>query len=126
MILTGGAGVLEGADIDADCPGDPCGTLYLLTGSEEEVGMYKGTHEKVKAKNVKKARVVGSGCYKIFKGKGFKGSAFLVKGLAIFDLREHGYTWTTVKSIQYSPDCEFPCRAGVKIYVIVGDTFSSS
>ena len=126
MILTGGAGVLEGASIDADCPGDSCGTLYLLTGSEEEVGMYKGTHEKVKAKNVKKAGVVGSGCYKIFKGKGFKGSAFLVKGSAILDLSEYGHTWTTVKSIQYSPDCEFPCRAGVKILVIVGDTFSSS
>merc|ERR1711874_593779 len=83
-------------------------------------GLYKGTHEKVKgAKEVKKARVVGSGCFKIFKSKGFKSSAFLVKGSGIHDLAENGHTWTTVKSIQYSPDCEFPRRAGVEIYVIV-------
>merc|ERR1712012_344208 len=69
---------------------------------------------------VKKARVVGSGCFKIFKSKGFKSSAFLVKGSGIHDLAENGHTWTTVKSIQYSPDCEFPRRAGVEIYVIVG------
>merc|ERR1711951_10879 len=74
----------------------------------------------VKAKNVKKARVVGSGCFKIFKNPRHKGSAFLVKGSGILDLSEHGHTWTTVKSIQYSPDCEFPRRAGVEIYVIVG------
>jgi len=120
-VVTGGAGVLEGADIDPDCKADQCGTLYLLKDTDEEVGLYKGTHEKVKgAKEVKKARVVGSGCFKIFKSKGFKSSAFLVKGSGIHDLAENGHTWTTVKSIQYSPDCEFPRRAGVEIYVIVG------
>jgi len=117
-VVTGGAGVLEGKDIDPGCQ-DSCGTLYLLTGSDEEVGLFKGTHEKVKAKDVKKARVVGSGCFKIFKNRGHKGAAFLVKGSGTLELSEHGHTWTTVKSIQYSPDCEFPRRAGAEIYVIV-------
>ena len=97
VVLTAGAGVLEGKGIDADCQGNSCGTLYLLTGSEEEVGLFKGTHDKVKAKNVKKARVVGSGCFKIFKNPKHKGSAFLVKGSGILDLSEHGHSWTTVK-----------------------------
>jgi hypothetical protein len=66
-------------------------------GSEGEVGLYKGTHEKVKAKDVKKARVVGSGCFKIFKNRGHKGAAFLVKGSGTLELSEHGHTWTTVK-----------------------------
>jgi hypothetical protein len=118
-VQTGGAGVLSGRGIDPDCQAASCGTLYLLTDSDEEVGSFKGTHQKVKAKDVKKARVVGSGCFKIFKNRGHKGSAFLVKGSGILDLSEHGHTWTTVKSIQYSPDCEFPRRAGVEIYVIV-------
>ena len=48
-VVTSGAGVLEG--IDKDCNGDSCGTLYLLTDTHEEVGMFKGTHTKVKAKN---------------------------------------------------------------------------
>merc|ERR1712203_187139 len=69
--------------------------------------------------DVKKARVVGSGCFKIFKNRGHKGAAFLVKGSGTLELSEHGHTWTTVKSIQYSPDCEFPRRAGAEIYVIV-------
>jgi len=119
LAVVTGNGVLEGGDIDPDCQGDSCGTLYLLNGSEGEVGLYKGTHERVKAKDVKKARVVGSGCFKIFKNRGHKGSAFLVKGSGILDLSEHGHSWTTVKSIQYSPDCEFPRRAGAEIYVIV-------
>jgi len=118
-VVSGNGAVLVGADIPADCQGNTCGTLYLLNGSEKEVGLYKGTHEKVKAKDVKKARVVGQGCFKIFKNRAHKGSAFLVKGSGILDLSEHGHTWTTVKSIQYSPDCEFPRRAGVEIYVIV-------
>jgi len=118
-VVTGGAGILEGKDIEKDCKADSCGTLYLLTDSDEEVGLYKGTHEKVKAKNVYKARVTGSGCFKIFKNKGHKGSSFLVKGSGILKLSEHGHTWTAVKSIQYSPDCEFPRRAGAEIYVIV-------
>merc|ERR1719228_1024735 len=42
-----------------------------------------------------------------------------VKGSGTLELSEHGHTWTTVKSIQYSPDCEFPRRAGAEIYVIV-------
>ena len=96
--VASGAGVLEGKEIDkVECEGDSCGTLYLLTGTDEEVGMFKGTHTKVKAKNVKKARVVGSGCFMIFKNRGFKGSAFFVKGSGILDLSEHGHTWTTVK-----------------------------
>ena len=97
-VVTSGARVLEGKEIDkVECQGDSCGTLYLLTDTNEEVGMFKGTHTKVKAKNVKKARIVGSGYFKIFKNKGFKGSEFLVKGSGILDLSEHGHTWTTVK-----------------------------
>ena len=96
-VLTSGAGVLEGRDIEMDCQGNSCGTLYLLTGTDEEVGMYKGTHERVKAKNVMKARVVGSGCFKIFKTPRHKGSEFVVKGSGILVLSEHGHTWTTVK-----------------------------
>ena len=96
-VVAGNGAVLVGGDIDPDCQADACGTLYLLTGSDEEVGMYKGTHQKVKAKDVKKARVVGSGCFKIFKNPRHKGSAFLVKGSGILDLNEHGHTWTTVK-----------------------------
>ena len=96
-VVTGNGAVLAGADIDPDCQGDACGTLYLLNGSEGEVGLYKGSHARVKAKDVKKARVVGSGCFKIFKNRGHKGQAFLVKGSGILDLSEHGHTWTTVK-----------------------------
>ena len=96
-VVTGNGAVLDGADIDPDCQGDACGTLYLLNGSEDEVGLYKGSHARVKAKDVRKARVVGSGCFKIFKNRGHKGSAFLVKGSGILDLSEHGHTWTTVK-----------------------------
>ena len=96
-MVTGGAGILEGKDIEKDCKADSCGTLYLLTDSDEEVGLYKGTHKQVKAKDVKKARVVGSGCLKIFKNRGHKGSSFLVKGSGILKLSEHGHEWTTVK-----------------------------
>ena len=96
-VVTSAAGVLEGKDIEKDCKGDSCGTLYLLTDSDEEVGLFKGTHERVKARDVKKARVVGSGCFKIFKNRGHKGSSFLVKGSGILKLSEHGHSWTTVK-----------------------------
>merc|ERR1719347_1876463 len=89
-VITSGARVLEGKEIDkVECKGDSCGTLYLLTDTNEEVGMFKGTHTKVKAKDVKKARVVGSGCFKIFKNRGHKGAAFLVKGSGTLELSEH-------------------------------------
>merc|ERR1711953_659582 len=77
-VVTGNGAVIVGKDIDPSCEGDACGTLYLLTDSDEEAGLYKGTHEKVKVKDVKKARVVGLGCFKIFKSRNFKSSAFLV------------------------------------------------
>ena len=96
-VVTGNGAVIVGKDIDPSCEGDACGTLYLLTDSDEEAGLYKGTHEKVKVKDVKKARVVGLGCFKIFKSRNFKSSAFLVKGSGVLDLSEEGHTWTTVK-----------------------------
>ena len=68
-VVTGGAGVLEGADIDPDCKADQCGTLYLLKDTDEEVGLYKGTHEKVKgAKEVRKEQ--GTEVLVITPGKG--------------------------------------------------------
>ena len=88
--------VMEGVEVSkGGCEGD-CGTLFLeLTdGTEEEL---KGTQNKVKVKDVEKARVVGTGCFMIFKSKDFKSSHYKVDGTEIHNLKDKGVSWTTVK-----------------------------
>ena len=88
-------GVLDTGEIGTiGCKGD-CATLELTTanGSTEQ---HKGTNNKVKIKDVVKARVVGTGCFMVHKSKDFKGSKFLVEGGNEYLLKDH-ISWTTVK-----------------------------
>jgi len=97
-----------------------CGTLYVTTNTGEEK-TYTGTKRKMRQKNVAKVRVVGTGCFLIHKERGFSGENFLVQGSKEHDLRENGHDWTTVKSVEYSLDCQFGARkAGAALYVIAG------
>ena len=88
--------VMEGAEVVKDgCEGE-CGTLYLEIADGTEVEL-KGTQDQVKVKGVQKARVVGTGCFMIFKSKDFKSSHYKVDGTEIHNLKEKGVSWTTVK-----------------------------
>merc|ERR1712203_1266125 len=62
-----------------DCDGEDCATLYLITSGGVEVA-HKGTSSKIKQKDVEKAKVVGSGCFMIYKGKGFSGPSVKIEG----------------------------------------------
>ena len=105
--------------IPRGCEGGQCASLYLHTNTGEQLEV-KGTHEKVKLKNVEQARVVGEGCFVIYKGKGFAGSSFKVDGTTTGVLGDAGHTWTTVKSVEYSPTCTFSRRAGAEVFVLAG------
>merc|ERR1712107_157230 len=70
--------------------------------------------------DVEKAKVVGSGCFMIYKGKGFSGPSVKIEGASPLTLKEQGHSWTTVKSILYSSNCNFSRQAGAEVYVIVG------
>ena len=99
MGVKGGAegGVFEGNGISTmDCDGEDCATLYLITSGGVEVA-HKGTSSKIKQKDVEKAKVVGSGCFMIYKGKGFSGPSIKIEGASPLTLKEQGHSWTTVK-----------------------------
>jgi len=120
--VKGGAegGVFEGNGISTmDCDGEDCATLYLITSGGVEVA-HKGTSSKIKQKDVEKAKVVGSGCFMIYKGKGFSGPSIKIEGASPLTLKEQGHSWTTVKSVLYSSNCNFSRQAGAEVYVIVG------
>merc|ERR1711972_27091 len=102
-----------------DCDGEDCATLYLITSGGVEVA-HKGTSSKIKQKDVEKAKVVGSGCFMIYKGKGFSGPSIKIEGASPLTLKEQGHSWTTVKSVLYSSNCNFSRQAGAEVYVIVG------
>ena len=72
------AAVLDGKGLEAsECSEEDCATLYLVTSNGEEIPI-KNTISKMKEKDVAGARVVGNGCFTIFKGKGFSGSSITV------------------------------------------------
>jgi len=111
--------VITGTEISTiNCEGEDCATLYLITSSGEEVA-HKGTNSKIKQKDVEGARVVGMGCFMIYKGKGFSGPSAKIEGASPLTLKDEGHTWTTVKSILYSSNCNFSRQAGAEVYVIV-------
>ena len=100
------AAVLDGKGLEAsECSDEDCATLYLLTSTGEEIPIKK-TISKMKQKDVAGARVVGSGCFTIFKGKSFSGSSITVAPPTKLMLAEQGHHWTTVKSVKYSPVCQ--------------------
>merc|ERR1712209_336787 len=91
---------LNGKGLEAsECSEEDCATLYLLTSTGEEIPIKK-TISKMKQKDVAGARGVGSGCFTIFKGKGFSGSSVTVAPSAKLMLAEQGHHWTTVKSVK--------------------------
>jgi len=111
-------GSLCAPDIDSkSCHGDECGTLYLYTNTGEEI-ILKGTESNIKHKNVVKVKLVGSGCFIIYKSRRFTSDSFLVQGAGEHVLKDEGHHWTTVRSIQYAEDCIFHEKAGVEVYVI--------
>jgi len=113
------AQVITGTEISTiNCEGEDCATLYLITSSGEEVA-HKGTNSKIKQKDVEGARVVGLGCFMIYKGKGFSGPSIKIEGASPLSLKDQGHTWTTVKSVLYSSNCNFSRQAGAEVYVIV-------
>merc|ERR1711962_1714405 len=59
------------------------------------------------------ARVVGIGCFTIFKGKDFSGSSIMATSSTRLMFVEHGHHWSTVKSVKYSPVCRR--QAGVHL-----------
>ena len=89
--------VITGTEISTiNCEGEDCATLYLITSGGDEVA-HKGTNSKIKQKDVEGARVVGMGCFMIFKGKGFSGPSAKIEGASPLSLQDQGHTWTTVK-----------------------------
>jgi len=99
------------------CSGE-CATLYLTDSSGNDHEM-KGSSIKMKIKDVVKARVVGQGCFLIYKSKNFKSSNFQVDDTEEHNLKAKGTTFTTIKSYEYSADCSFTRRAGAEVYVLV-------
>merc|ERR1719489_236680 len=79
---------------------------------------HKGTNSKIKQKDVEAAKVVGMGCFMIYKGKGFSGPSVKIEGASPLSLKAEGHTWTTVKSVLYSSNCNFSRQAGAEVYVI--------
>jgi hypothetical protein len=111
--------VITGTEISTiNCEGEDCATLYLITSGGDEVA-HKGTNSKIKQKDVEGARVVGMGCFMIYKGKGFSGPSAKIEGASPLSLQDQGHTWTTVKSVLYSSNCNFSRQAGAEVYVIV-------
>ena len=89
--------VITGTEISTiNCEGEDCATLYLITSGGDEVA-HKGTNSKIKQKDVEGARVVGMGCFMIYKGKGFSGPSAKIEGASPLSLQDQGHTWTTVK-----------------------------
>ena len=77
------------------CRGD-CAKLHITTtGGQEKV--YQGSHKRIKQKDVTKVRLVGTGCFRIHKGRGFTGEEFLVEGPNMLDLKGNEVEWTVVK-----------------------------
>ena len=89
--------VITGTEISTiNCEGENCATLYLITSNGEEMP-HKGTNSNIKQKGVEKAKVVGMGCFMIYKGKGFSGPSVKIQGANPLVLRDEGHMWTTVK-----------------------------
>ena len=103
---------------EIDCVGDSCATLYLTPKNGETVAV-RGNEKNVKHKNIVSAKVVGTGCFQIYKGRNFRSSVFLVSGAGEHELAALGHEWSSVRSHRYSPDCKFPSKAGAEVYVIV-------
>ena len=100
------ASVLNGRDMDnSGCTGDQCATLYLLTSTGEEISL-RGTTTRTRQRGVVGARIVGTGCFTIYKGRDFSGPNLMVGGSRnMLQLADEGHSWTTVKSVKYSPRC---------------------
>ena len=107
------AAVLDGRTKESsECSGQDCGSLYLLKSTGEEV-LLESSIPRMKEKDVVGARVVGIGCFTIFKGKDFSGSSIMATSSTRLMFVEQGHHWSTVKSVKYSPVCRR--QAGVHL-----------
>ena len=100
------AAVLDGRTKESsECSaGQDCGSLYLLKSTGKEVPVVSSI-PRMKEKDVVGARVVGAGCFTIFKGKDFSGSSIMATSSTRLMFVEQGHHWSTVKSVKYSPVC---------------------
>ena len=97
--------VLDGRTKESsECSDKDCGSLYLLKSTGEEVPVVRSI-PRMKEKDVVGARVVGVGCFTIFKGKDFSGSNIMATSSTRLMFVEQGHHWSTVKSVKYSPVC---------------------
>jgi hypothetical protein len=78
------AGVWQGPIIDPNCKGNECGRLYLFDSDGQEIASLQGTSSGVKHKDVATARMVGLGCFQVFKGKEFKSTSLKIHGSEIY------------------------------------------
>ena len=107
------AAVLDGRTKESsECSSQDCGSLYLLKSTGEEIPLVSSI-TRMKEKDVVGARVVGAGCFTIFKGKDFSGSSIIAASSTRLMFVEQGHHWSTVKSVKYSPVCRR--QAGVHL-----------
>ena len=90
--------VIVGSEIsrESGCEEQDCATIYIKSRTGEEVAL-QGTHIKIKQKDVTSVRVVGLGCFKIFKSRKFKGSNTVVDSSGVYVLKEQGHNWTNIR-----------------------------
>ena len=90
--------VILGREIsrESGCEERNCATIYICSSTGEESAL-QGTHVKIKQKDVSSVRVVGLGCFKIFKSRRFKGSNTIVGSSGVYVLKEQGHSWTSIR-----------------------------
>jgi hypothetical protein len=91
----GRGGALDDQEININCKKD-CGRLVLINSAGEET-VLQGTMSQVKHKDVQKAKIVGSGCFIIYKSRHFTSDSLRIEGASEHVLKELGHPWTTVK-----------------------------
>ena len=79
-----------------------CGALYVTSrdGREER---FTGSRRRTRVRDVARVRLVGTGCFLIFRGSNFAGESYRVAGGNTHVLKEKGHDWTTLR---YSCTCQ--------------------
>ena len=107
-------GVICGLVNQSRCT-ENCGALYVTSrdGREE---VYTGTSRRTRQRDVTRVRLVGTGCFVIYKGRNFAGDNYRVVGGDTHVLKEKGHNWTTLRYMERAllcqprPSCHFEMK----------------
>jgi len=107
---------IDDRDIVKGCSKD-CGTLVLIDRQGKEIQL-QGDMSNVKHKGIVKAKIVGYGCFIIYKSRNYNSDNLRIEGAKVHVLKDLGHNWSTVKSLRYSSNC-FTKTAGMSSYLLI-------